>query len=489
MRRTTFSRPISRPSPARASPARGRSTSVSRASPVRRSTPSRPAVRRSSAANRVAPPRRSSPARPAIRKGAPAPKRPVRKTPPRPSISRGGARKPSISKPPSLRQPVSSSRSSRRTPQQQAKPAAKQPQRRNSPATPRHVAPKRQQQVKRNIAPQPRRQQVRQQVRRVVAQPRPAPARRRTNPQPRPALKPRSSVRQATPVRRPAPRAPIQNRLPAKQAAPVKRTITKPSVPPRRGNVPNRLPSTVRRPQPRVNNIPKRQNTAVQRGKPTSTNNSNKKVQPLVKNGPKRQVPVKPTPPRVQPRPRVQVPRHNLKPNPRYTGQNVYPRQTRQVLNNKSVPTRPQQQGRNQSKPPQQGPVKQQVKTEPTGTTSSTIAQQAAKIVQYEGRFDKNGNLKVYALPKADGGGTFEVAGINDRYHPQQAAYLKSLIESGQFAKAKQEAVNYMTSYTAQTSKWTNVPAIQFFMRDSLFVNIFFVVVNIFSLKLFVTQQ
>ena len=36
-------------------------------------------------------------------------------------------------------------------------------------------------------------------------------------------------------------------------------------------------------------------------------------------------------------------------------------------------------------------------------------------IVRFEGRY-RGGDLQVYNLPKGDGCGSFEVAGINERY-------------------------------------------------------------------------
>ena len=55
----------------------------------------------------------------------------------------------------------------------------------------------------------------------------------------------------------------------------------------------------------------------------------------------------------------------------------------------------------------------------------------ATFIVNREARRDQRGKLAIYRLPKADGGGTFEVAGINDRYHPAKAAQLRDLINKG----------------------------------------------------------
>jgi hypothetical protein len=95
--------------------------------------------------------------------------------------------------------------------------------------------------------------------------------------------------------------------------------------------------------------------------------------------------------------------------------------------------------------------------------------QQAWKIIQYEGRFDKQGHLMVYILPSGDGGGKYEVAGINDRYHPEAAKALKSLIENKKFEEAKNYAAEYLRKYTDSTAAKSDIPAIQFYLRDSAF--------------------
>lgn len=97
-------------------------------------------------------------------------------------------------------------------------------------------------------------------------------------------------------------------------------------------------------------------------------------------------------------------------------------------------------------------------------------------IVEFEGRFDKTGNLLVYKLPSGDGGGTYEIAGINDRYHPSKAAQLKKLIESGENRKAIREASEYIEAYTAPVLKFfpsresadQNMP-MEFVLRDTAF--------------------
>src|SRR5260370_1887256 len=96
-------------------------------------------------------------------------------------------------------------------------------------------------------------------------------------------------------------------------------------------------------------------------------------------------------------------------------------------------------------------------------------------IVELEGRY-RNGKLQVYTLPVGDGGGAYEVAGINDRYHPVMAPKLKKLIESDAHAQAEKEAASYIEEYTRPVLKFfpdaataEDNPAIEFVLRDTAF--------------------
>jgi hypothetical protein len=96
-------------------------------------------------------------------------------------------------------------------------------------------------------------------------------------------------------------------------------------------------------------------------------------------------------------------------------------------------------------------------------------------IVQFEGRY-KDGKLQMYKLPSGDGGGTWECAGINSKYHPQECAKLRGLIEGGAYEEAEHEAARYIEEYTrpvlkffpSQESAEAN-PAIEFVLRDVCF--------------------
>ena len=80
-----------------------------------------------------------------------------------------------------------------------------------------------------------------------------------------------------------------------------------------------------------------------------------------------------------------------------------------------------------------------------TSVSNVDLVNAAKTTVNWEGRRDKKGNLSVYALPAGDMGGDYEVAGINDRYHPE--AFRKI---AGLPAQEREEAAaKYISQYTA----------------------------------------
>jgi hypothetical protein len=91
------------------------------------------------------------------------------------------------------------------------------------------------------------------------------------------------------------------------------------------------------------------------------------------------------------------------------------------------------------------------------------------QIVDWEARRDNRGRLMVYKLPAGDGGGSFEVAGINDRYHPVAARRLKHLIELGRYEDAEREAAFYIADYTASPGAWAGNWRTELFLRDTAF--------------------
>src|SRR5882724_2711676 len=93
----------------------------------------------------------------------------------------------------------------------------------------------------------------------------------------------------------------------------------------------------------------------------------------------------------------------------------------------------------------------------------------AKAIVDFEARRDKKGHLMVYHLPPNDGGGRFEVAGINERYNPSECAHLVELLEAKKFDEAESYAQEVIARDTDAAEKWGTDPGVQFFLRDSIF--------------------
>lgn len=97
-----------------------------------------------------------------------------------------------------------------------------------------------------------------------------------------------------------------------------------------------------------------------------------------------------------------------------------------------------------------------QITVTATGARANTTAAPAAPaagntaalIIGNEARRDKQGNLSIYKLPAGDGGGTHEIAGINNGSHPAEYAKLEALVKAGKHAEAEQEAQRYIMQYT-----------------------------------------
>lgn len=116
-----------------------------------------------------------------------------------------------------------------------------------------------------------------------------------------------------------------------------------------------------------------------------------------------------------------------------------------------------------------------QITVTAAGTKANTAAgNTAALIFSNEARRDKQGNLSIYRLPAGDGGGTHEIAGINNGGHPAEYAKLETLVKAGKHAEAEQEAKRYIMQYTQpvgnilQTAGVTS-SGIDYFLRDMYF--------------------
>jgi len=97
-------------------------------------------------------------------------------------------------------------------------------------------------------------------------------------------------------------------------------------------------------------------------------------------------------------------------------------------------------------------------------TEQNPLLEAAMKTVDWEGRKDKDGNLAVYKLPSGDMGGNYEVAGINDKYHPEAFKAISSLPPQER-ARATAE---YIQGYTAPLVEKLP-PAFQGFTQDMAF--------------------
>jgi len=97
---------------------------------------------------------------------------------------------------------------------------------------------------------------------------------------------------------------------------------------------------------------------------------------------------------------------------------------------------------------------------------TSRRTRMAKKILDYEARRDSRGNLAVYALPTSDGGGTVEVAGINNKYHPEEFSKLRDLVHASKYAEAEKYATDFYLKYSDVAGQWTKEPGVEFFLRD-----------------------
>jgi hypothetical protein len=111
------------------------------------------------------------------------------------------------------------------------------------------------------------------------------------------------------------------------------------------------------------------------------------------------------------------------------------------------------------------------------GTAPPTLApavktlrtRMAQAIVDFEARRDKQGRLTVYKLPANDGGGDYEVAGINQKYDGPAAYKLKTMIEAGRQADAEAYATDYIAKNTDFAATMTRIPCLESYLRDCIF--------------------
>lgn len=106
---------------------------------------------------------------------------------------------------------------------------------------------------------------------------------------------------------------------------------------------------------------------------------------------------------------------------------------------------------------------------------ASTLGSQAsAKIISNEARFDKKGNLAIYKLPDGDGGGEYEIVGINQKNHSQEFNKLAGMLKDGKHQEAKEEAASYIDKKTSRVGELLQSSGVQhdgidYLLRDMCF--------------------
>ena len=101
-----------------------------------------------------------------------------------------------------------------------------------------------------------------------------------------------------------------------------------------------------------------------------------------------------------------------------------------------------------------------------TGTRRTRIGR---KIVEWEARRDKQGRIQVYQLPANDGGGRYEVAGINEKYDPEEAKKLAALVKAGMYQQVEDEAADYIAKNTDRVASLVTNAGLDAFLRDCTF--------------------
>lgn len=106
----------------------------------------------------------------------------------------------------------------------------------------------------------------------------------------------------------------------------------------------------------------------------------------------------------------------------------------------------------------------------PLPVTASPLRLAMAKwIINFEARRDSKGHLMIYTLPSNDGGGRYEVAGINDRYDGPAVRELVGMLNAQKYDAAEKFAEEYIAANTDTAAAWTTDPGVEFYLRDSVF--------------------
>ena len=72
-------------------------------------------------------------------------------------------------------------------------------------------------------------------------------------------------------------------------------------------------------------------------------------------------------------------------------------------------------------------------------------------------------------MPAGDGGGRYEVAGINDRYHKAEVDHVVALIKAGKHDEAEAYVAEFIAKYTDVVIGWSSDAGVEFYLRDCAF--------------------
>lgn len=86
----------------------------------------------------------------------------------------------------------------------------------------------------------------------------------------------------------------------------------------------------------------------------------------------------------------------------------------------------------------------------PMNNQQDPLSVAALKTIDWEARKDRQGNIQVYKLPAGDMGGNFEVAGINDKYHPEAFKRISSLQPEARAAAAAEYIKEYTSPFVSR---------------------------------------
>jgi hypothetical protein len=102
-------------------------------------------------------------------------------------------------------------------------------------------------------------------------------------------------------------------------------------------------------------------------------------------------------------------------------------------------------------------------------TAASLRTRMAQAIVDFEARRDKAGHIMVYHPPANDGGGAYEVAGLNETYDKPIADKVIALLKAGKYDQAETRAVEAIAANTDFAAKITSIPCLESYLRDCIF--------------------